>query len=139
VEKVFWDDGALERSLGITEARFDIGLWREVLRPFVIVDIEINRRLRIHSDLQKGVLNSFLAGFIGGNVKGLCLKAEGEVVSGDIRKRLMCLDCNLAQLSQVEENLLVCDNCSREYPITEGIVRMLPRGLEAQLHPEHSA
>lgn len=137
VEKVFWDDGALERSLGITEARFDIDLWREALRPFVIVDIEINRQLKMHSDLQKPVLSSFLAGFIGGNVKGLCLKTEGEVVSGDFRKRLMCPDCNSTRLRA--ENQLVCGHCGRVYPITEGVVRMLPRELEAQLYPEHSA
>jgi len=138
VEKVFWNDGALERSLGITEAQFDIDLWRELLRPFVIVDIEINRRLRIHCDLQEPILSSFLAGLIGGGVKGLCLKTEGEVVSGDFRKGLMCLDCNSTRLSH-QEDRLVCGNCSRVYRITDDVIRMLPRELEAQLHPEHSA
>jgi len=138
VEKVFWDDGALERSLGITEARFDIDLWREVLRPFTIVDIEVNRRLQLHSDLQRPVLNSVLAGFIGGNVKGLGLKTEGEVVSEALRKRLMCLDCSSTRLSHLKENQVVCGNCNRKYPKTGDVVRMLPRELEAQLYPEHS-
>ena len=139
VEKVFWDDGELPRSLGMTEARFDVDVWRKLLRPFVIVDIEINRRLKIRSDLQKPVLNSFLAGCIGGNVKGLCLKAEGEAVSGDFRKRLICLDCNLARLSHLEQNQLVCGNCGRTYPIIEDVVRMLPQDLEVQLYPKQSA
>lgn len=132
VEKVFWDDGALERSLGITEARFDIDLWREVLRPFVICDIEVNRRLKIHSDLRKPVLNSSLSGFIGGNVRGLCQKTDGEAMVGDFRERFMCLDCN-SRLPYVEDEHLICENCGRTYPVVDGILRMLPKELEAAL------
>jgi SAM-dependent methyltransferase len=133
VEKVFWDDGALERSLGITEARFDIDLWRKVLRPFVIVDIEVNRRLKFHSDLRSPFLNCFLSGFIGGNVRGLCQKVEGEAIVADFRERLMCLDCNSAQLSRMEDKQLVCGNCDRIYPLVDGVIRMLPKELEAGL------
>ena len=138
VEKIFWDDGLIERSLGMTEARFDIDLWRKALQPFTIIDIEINRRLKIHSDLQKPALNSFLSSFVGGNVKGLCLKTEGEVVNDDLRKSLMCLDCQSAQLSGIDEKQLVCKNCNRTYPITDGIIRMLPKQLETELYAQHA-
>jgi SAM-dependent methyltransferase len=137
VEKVFWDDGKHERQLGMTEARFDKDLWNEALRPFEIVDIEINRRLKIHSDLRKEGIRSFLAGIIGGNVRGLCLKTEGEVVSEDINKRLMCLNCTSTKLKHMKENQLVCENCGRMYPVTEGIIRMLPQELEYKLYTEH--
>ena len=136
VQKVFWDDGAHERSLGITEARFDLNLWRRALQDFVIVDIEVNRKLRIHSDLEKPTVNGILSSVIGGNVKGLCLKAEGEVAINNFRERMICLDCNSARLSQVEDKqLLLCKNCSRSYPITDGIIRMLPKELEDELYP----
>jgi SAM-dependent methyltransferase len=131
VEKIFWDDGEHERSLGMTEARFDKGLWIEALRPFEIVDIEINRHLKFHSDLRKQSIGSLLAGVIGGNVRGLCMKIEGEVVSEDINKRLMCLTCNSTKFKHLKENQLVCENCSRIYPVTEDIIRMLPQELES--------
>jgi hypothetical protein len=38
-------------------------------------------------------IGSLMAGAIGGNVKGLCLKGDGEDVGGDFQDRLMCLDC----------------------------------------------
>lgn len=134
VQKVFWDDGALERSLGMTEARFDIDLWRKALESFTIIDLEVNQKLRIHSNLQKPALNSFLSGLIGGNVKGLCLKEEGEAAIDNLRERLMCLDCKSTQLSRIENKQLVCGNCERVYPITDGIIRMLPKQLELDLY-----
>lgn len=134
LEKVFWDDGARERSLGITEARFDIDLWRKMLQPFTIIDIEINSRLKIHSDLYKPRLNSFVSGLIGGNVKGLGLKTDGEIVSGDFHKRLICLDCHSTRLSPREDKQIVCENCHRAYPIDNGVMRILPQDLEAELY-----
>ncbi|MCP4374025.1 MAG: methyltransferase domain-containing protein [Deltaproteobacteria bacterium] len=138
VQKVFWDDGTHERSLGMTEARFDIDLWRKALETYTIIDIEINQKLKIHSNLQAPVLNSFLSGLIGGNVKGLCFKEEGEVATDNFRERLMCLDCKLAQLSRIDDKQFVCENCDRVYPITDGIIRILPKQLELELYPEHS-
>jgi SAM-dependent methyltransferase/uncharacterized protein YbaR (Trm112 family) len=138
VEKVFWDDGALERSLGMTEARFDLDLWCKGLAPFTIIDIEVNRKLKIHSNLKKPVINSFLSSFIGGNVKGLCLKKEGEVMYGDFRERLMCLDCNSNQITTINDSQMLCKNCNRLYPIANGVLRMLPKQLEIELYPENS-
>jgi SAM-dependent methyltransferase len=133
VEKIFWDDGASERSSGIIVERFDMDLWRRALQPFTEVATDINRKLKIHTDLKKSSLSSLLAGLIGGNIKGLCLKSEGEAVMEDFRKRLMCLDCGSIQLSQTEDKHLCCENCGRIYPITDGVIRMLPKELEAQL------
>ncbi|MCC7355714.1 MAG: methyltransferase domain-containing protein [Anaerolineae bacterium] len=138
VEKIFWDDGAWERSLGMTEARFDIGLWREALRPFSRVSLEISRRLRLHTDLHRPLLNTLLASITGGNVKGPCEKAEGEPASSDFRERLICLDCRSTQLVQ-EGGGLLCANCRRAYPIIDGIIRLLPRAIEAQLYPASSS
>ena len=45
VEKVFWDDGASERSLGMIEARYDLDLWCKSLEPFTTIDIEVNRKM----------------------------------------------------------------------------------------------
>jgi uncharacterized protein YbaR (Trm112 family) len=133
VEKIFWDDGASERSSGIIVDRFDMDLWRRALQPFTEVDTEINRKLKIHTDLKKPSLSSLLASLIGGNIKGLCLKSEGEAVMEDFRKRLMCLDCGSIKLDQTEDSQLCCENCGRIYPITDGVIRMLPKELEAQL------
>ena len=137
VEKVFWDDGAFERSLGMSEARFDLDLWRKALEPFTIIDIEVNRKLKIHGDLKKPVLNSFLSGFLGGNVKGLCLKTEGEVINGDFRERLMCLDCNSDQITPINKTQILCKNCNRKYSISDGVIRMLPKHLEEELYLEN--
>jgi SAM-dependent methyltransferase len=136
VEKVFWDDGVLERSLGMTEARFDLELWRKALQPFKLVDIEVNKKLKLHSDLHQPALTAFLSGVIGGNIRGLCLKTEGETAAGELSERLMCLDCGAAQLGRAGESELVCENCARKYPIIGNIARMLPKQLEAELYPQ---
>jgi len=133
VEKIFWDDGAVERSAGILVQRFDMDLWRRALQPFAGVDTEINRKLKFHTDLRESGLSTFFASLIGGNIKGLCLKSEGELVAENFRHRLMCLDCGSIQLSQAEGRQLHCGNCGRIYPITDGVIRMLPNELEAQL------
>lgn len=133
IEKVFWDDGASERSVGIIEARYDIGLWRETLQPFKAVSVEVNRRLRFKSNLYKPVLTNLLASLAGGNIKGLCLKSDGEPAAGDFRERLMCLDCHAPILSRQEP--LRCRNCGRSYPGDDGFIRMLPKELETQLFP----
>lgn len=135
VQKLFWDDGDCERKAGITEARFDLELWRTSLAPFTILDMEVNQKLHIHSDLKNPKLQTVLSGLIGGNIKGLCRKDGGEAASRDFRKRLMCLDCRSTQFSERTGEILICENCSREYPITDGIIRMLPRHLDTELYP----
>jgi uncharacterized protein YbaR (Trm112 family) len=126
-----------ERSLGMTEARFDIDLWREALKPYTVIDIEVNQKLKLRSDLQRPLLNSFASGLIGGNVKGLCFKEDGEPATENFYERLSCLDCRSAQLSRKDNKQLVCENCGREYPISDGVIRMLPKQLELELYPEH--
>jgi len=108
IEKLFWDDGAHERSIGITEARFDIDLWRQALEPFEIIDIEVNRKLKIHSRLNKFSLSTALSGAIGGNVRGLCAKTEGDEVSDDLRDRFMCIDCKEPLITRSGDNQLFC-------------------------------
>ena len=135
LEKVFWDDGKMERSLGMTSARFGIELWRTALAPYRIVDMEVNSRLKMHSDLNQPAAPAFLSSFVGGNVRGLCVKKDGEAAQGDFRERLMCLDCSTAMLSPMSEAGITCHNCQRNYPVAEGVIRMLPRQLEAELYP----
>lgn len=137
VEKVFWDDGALERSLGMTEARFDLDLWCESLEPFTILDIEVNRKLKIHSILKKSALNTILSGFVGGNVKGLCVKKEGEYLNGDFHDRLMCLDCYSSHIKLLNDRQMKCENCQRIYAVSDGVMRMFPKHLEDELFPEN--
>ncbi len=132
VEKLFWDDGKLERSLGMAEARFDFDLWRQALRPFDKKALEINRHLGIKTNLHTPALSSYLAGIIGGNVRGQCLKEYGEPAEGDFRKKLMCLDCSSTELIS-RSNRLCCQCCGREYPIIENVICMMPRELEALL------
>jgi len=127
VEKLFWDDGKWERSLGMTEARFDIDLWRESLHPFLIIDVEVNRRLKFHSDLHQPRLVSLLSGYIGGNVKGVCRKIEGDDAGEDHLQRLMCLDCGSRIIFQEYDQDIVCANCGRLYTKTAGILRMFPK------------
>jgi len=133
VEKLFWDDGASERRSGISEARFDLPLWREALQPFAILDLEVNRYVRIRTDLRVSTLTTRLARLIGGNVKGLCAKRGGNPVNENFRKRLMCVDCESASFAR-EENAMRCRQCGRAYPIHDGVLRMLPRSLEEQLY-----
>jgi uncharacterized protein YbaR (Trm112 family) len=133
VEYVFWDHGTLERSLGMTEAKFDIHLWRKALQPFRVIDIEINSKLKIHCDLERPVLNSFLAGVIGGNVRGLCTKNDGEMATENFRERLRCVDCHSTQPLQRSDNHWFCENCKRKYPVVDDIIRILPAQLEEEL------
>lgn len=134
VLKVFWDDGAWERSVGITEARFDHSLWIEALRPFEKVEVEINRKLRIMSDLHRPLVQARLSGIVGGNVKGLCQKLSGEPPSEDFQERLMCLDCQATGLQRVSAQGMQCAACKRTYPINLGVIRMLPLALEVELY-----
>lgn len=136
VEKIFWDGGVHERSLGMTEARFDLELWRQALQPFTVIDIEVNRKLKIHTSLGKSNFATFLSGLVGGNVRGLCFKPEGEAAAGDFRERIMCLDCSSTQLAQLDDQALVCGSCGRHYPIIENVIRMLPKQLEMELYPQ---
>jgi SAM-dependent methyltransferase/uncharacterized protein YbaR (Trm112 family) len=134
LEKVFWDDGARERSLGIVEARYDLDLWRKTLTPFETVEVEVSRRLKLRSNLEKPALTTFLTRLMGGNVKGLCTKGDGKTASGDFRERLMCLDCGSAGVSQRSDEAFGCPRCGREYPLHDGLLRMLPQGLESSLY-----
>ncbi|MHB1317207.1 MAG: class I SAM-dependent methyltransferase [Anaerolineae bacterium] len=139
VARLFWDDSAAELALGMVEARFDLWLWREALRPFAEVRVEISRRLKLRSDLYRPRLAALLSGLWGGNVWALCRKDEGEeAVACDLRERLMCLDCGYTSLNEGGA-AFTCAGCGREYPITGGVIRMLPRGLEASLYSEVSA
>lgn len=137
VEKLFWDDGAKERALGMTEARFDLALWRQALRPFRILELEVNRKLQIRSDLYKPALSAVLAGLIGGNVKALCVKDHGQMIDESFRSRFVCLDCGSSALSGLggPTDEIRCEQCARVYPVVGGVIRMLPRPLEADLYP----
>ena len=118
----------------MTEARFSIGIWREALQPFAWVDLEVNNYLRIHTDLRKTSLSHFLAGIVGGNAKGCCLKAEGEVAAGDTRERLMCIRCSSAmQLKEENAEQVRCNACGKTYPIKDRIICILPEELEAEI------
>jgi SAM-dependent methyltransferase len=138
LEKVFWDDGARERSLGIVEARYDLDLWRQTLAPFETIQVEVSRRLKLRSNLDEPAFTILLTRLMGGNVKGLCTKGDGETVSGDFRERLMCLDCGSGGVSQRSDNAFGCPRCGREYPLQGGLIRMLPQGLEGSLYPSNS-
>lgn len=133
VQKLFWDDGAHERSLGMNEARFDIDTWRSALLPFKEVKIEVNSHLKIQTNLYRPFLPTLLSSLVGGNVEGLCRKTAGKPAEGDFREKLMCLDCGTAGLIEQEE-CLYCQECSRSYPIIECMIRMLPKELEASLY-----
>jgi SAM-dependent methyltransferase len=133
VEEIFWRGGALEESLGITESYFDIGVWRHALRRFSKVSAVANRRLRIKTDLRRRTPGYLLASLTGGQVKGLCVKSEGQEASGSPRDRLVCLDCGTAGPS-VRETEVLCAACGRSYPIESGILRMFPRELETKLY-----
>jgi SAM-dependent methyltransferase/uncharacterized protein YbaR (Trm112 family) len=134
VEKVFWDEGAHERALGMIEARFEIDLWRESLQQFQIIEFEVNQRLKLKSNLYKPFTSSFLSGLIGGNVKGLCRKDTGEEAGTDVLQRLMCPDCfNSLPYNPVEDSIC-CHQCSRMYPLENNILRILPKELEYALY-----
>ena len=135
LDRVFWEhlETASDRARGMTVARFDIGTWRRALSPFAEVSLEVNNHLRIHTDLRRCSPGAILAGLVGGNVRGLCRKTMGEPATGDPLGRLICLDCDSTQLRQGERELH-CTSCHRAYPLTDGILRMLPIALERQLY-----
>jgi ubiquinone/menaquinone biosynthesis C-methylase UbiE len=133
VEKIFWDDGDVERSLGMTEARFDFPLWRQCLRDFELVELEVNRVLRLRVGPDGATWRRALAAVVGGNVRGLCRKPHGEPAGDDFRARLRCLDCGRAGLSADEPGLR-CPTCDRRYPVEDGVLRMLPQALEQALY-----
>jgi SAM-dependent methyltransferase len=133
VQKVFWDEGAHERALGMVEARFDIDLWRESLHQFQIIEFEVNQHLKFKSDLYQPFISSFLSGLVGGNVNGLCRKETGEEAGNNVLQRLMCPDCfGTLPYNQVQSSLC-CNHCSRMYPFENNILRILPKELEYKL------
>ena len=130
--------GGIERQLGITEARFDIQLWREALQPFRVVDVEVNRKLKLRPDLKAPGLATWLSGIVGGNIKGLFQKPTGEAAAGDFRERLMCLDCHSVNLAPEGDATFTCRNCGRDYPVIDDVLRMLPQSLEFELYSKES-
>lgn len=133
LEKVFWDDGRADREHGIVVSRFDLGQWRRALAPFGEAVLEVNRYLKIRVDLRKAQVTPAIASAIGGNVKGLALKTEGEATGSDFVNRLLCLDCGSASLI-VKDHTVACPICGRCYPIMNNILRMLPKELETDLY-----
>lgn len=135
VEKLFWDDGKWERSLGMTEARFDYDLWKQAVASFSIQYMEVNRKLKILTRLEPSV-SSILASLIGGNVKALMRKTTGQDWTESFENRLVCLDCHTPSLQNSSDNL-VCGICQRIYPVVDGVIRMLPKELEEFLQNVH--
>ncbi len=121
----------------MTEARFGMDIWREALRPFADIQIEVNNKLHIRSNLNHPRLNVLLSNFTGGNARGVCRKAEGQPAGPDFRDRLMCLDCHTNQLVRINDELH-CKDCQRRYPVENGVIRMLTKELEAELDPNLS-
>jgi uncharacterized protein YbaR (Trm112 family) len=136
LQKVFWDDGAWEVSVGITEARFNRWLWLAALAPFERVDLTVNRKLRLHTNLRTPRLTAWMAGWVGGNVRGLCQKLSGKPVVSRFDQRLMCLDCGASCLTHLPDGSLQCGACARQYPHFDGITRMLPLEIENALYGE---
>jgi len=135
VDRLFWDDSALELSLGMVEARFDIGLWREALQPFDEIGVEVSKKLKLRSDLYRPYLTAKLSGLWGGNVQGLCRKTTGNSVSGEYWQRLRCVDCMSSQL-ETEATFVRCKTCGRIYPVEDGVLRMLTIELEDSIMEE---
>ncbi|MDX1665473.1 MAG: methyltransferase domain-containing protein [Candidatus Promineifilaceae bacterium] len=135
LEKVFWDDGAWERSVGIVEARFNLNLWRQALAPFTRVETTISRRLRLQTDLRTPSLSRWLARIVGGNVRALCYKDGGVPPPENFMERLLCLDCGGAPVAQAEDGSFRCPTCRRRYPLHDGVLVMLPRRLQETLYP----
>ncbi len=136
LEKVFWDDGCLERSAGIEEQRFERWLWLSALAPFEQVELTINSRLRLKTDLRRPKLLAWLAGWVGGNVRGFCQKQSGEPMEGRVEDHLMCVDCRSTLLSSAPDLSLDCGTCGRKYPVFDGVVRILPLEIERAIHGE---
>lgn len=133
LDRIFWDDSALELSLGMVEARFDIGVWREALAPFEQVSVEISRRFKLRSDLYQPFVPALLSALWGGNVWCLCRKTGGSPVEQSILERLICVDCGADRILRSRENGLNCLQCGRVYLSRDGVVRMLQKELEAAL------
>jgi hypothetical protein len=89
--------------------------------------------LKLRSNLYRPFLPALLSRVWGGNVWGLCRKESGGPPAGDLRKRLMCVDCGSSRLSPTDAGGLRCLGCGRAYAAVDGVVRMLPKALEAQL------
>jgi SAM-dependent methyltransferase len=133
LENIFWDDGAWERAQGITEARHDMQLWKTALAPFNKVEVDVNNKLHIQSDLVHPRLNVFLSNLMGGNLRCLAWKGEGQPAGEVIEGRLMCLDCHSNRLVKNEDGDLTCQDCQRTYPLRNGVLRMFPRELDVEM------
>lgn len=136
LHKLFWDDGAWERSVGIVEARFPLSLWQEALAPFAQVEATISRRLQLRTDLRAPTWQRRLAQIVGGNVRALCRKEDGQpVTTNHFLERLRCLDCGRSGVERRDESTFHCLSCSRRYGVREGVLLMFPRELQQQLYP----
>jgi hypothetical protein len=109
-------------------------VWRAALRVFGQARLVVNSRLKLAVDVQRAGLGSSLAALVGGNVRGLCTKTEGEAAAGDPRDRLMCLECESSSLEGSGDTQLACRECGSSYPVSGGVVRMLPAALERELY-----
>jgi hypothetical protein len=134
IENIFWDVRSKDKAEGKKFAHFNIELWRLVTAPFSYRDIEVNSRLRVHSNLYKPRFNVIISKIVGGNVRGILTKRDGDYAQNEFRDRLMCIECFSTSLIRNAYSLK-CSSCDREYPITHnGIIRILPKYLEQELY-----
>lgn len=133
---------------GIVE-NHDIALadWIKALRLFDERELELvstfNVRSRVGERLGPRNTLSFL---LGGTISGLCRKgAQPEAKPRtDIKALLACPDCatpatdgtmDQASLREVP-NGFECTRCEVSYPVKDGVVFLLPRGMLEQLYPD---
>jgi len=119
-----------------------IGLWKNALMHFDEKDVELKTISSIQSDLFRpnSYMKYFIAYLFGGKISGICRKqGYNDNIKRSIFDTLICPSCkkdNSEILLNQIDNFFICPNCSRRYPVIEGVLFLFSYDTFVDLYPE---
>ncbi len=118
-----------------------IGSWKKALMHFDEKEVELKASF-IKLDLfsPRSYLKYFMAYLLGGNISGICRKQSNNANGKQsIHDALICPSCKVThseiRLNQKDE-LFICPNCAKKYPVKEGVLFLFSYDTFANLYPE---
>ena len=119
-----------------------IDLWKEALMLFEEKDVELKAIPFIQSKLfnPDSYIKYFAAYLLGGNISGICRKLGGNANSNrSIYDVLSCPSCREIDREirlNRKNSLFLCPNCSKRFPVIDGVVFLFAYDKFESLYPE---
>ncbi len=146
-DRFFGRESSNEVEQGIIENdRISIKLWKRALAHFDEKEVELNPTDRFPIFKSRlfnptSYLRYFAAYLLGGDLSGLARKRPSDAGRncGSIYDALICPSCRTTAgevcLSQ-EASRFLCPNCSKAYPVVDGVLFLFSHDKFRELYPE---